>query len=181
MTAGALPMIGSVRGFRWWRVGGADDLLSPWRGPIRWSPGENEATCLGRRGMLGWKTSKVRHPLGSPAIECECGFYALHSLPELNEEAGRSIWEIDADTSGGRHGLVLGVVEGYGRVLVGTAGWRARFGRILALFSACGSGDVHRPPLAEVAARYEVPIYRNLQAMAAEWGPDREAVERLIA
>jgi hypothetical protein len=66
-------------------------------------------------------------------------------------------------------------------VLIGTAGWRARFGRILALFSACATGDAHRPPLAEVAARYEVPIYRNLQAMAVEWGPDREVVERLIA
>jgi hypothetical protein len=181
MTAEALPMIGSVRGFRWWRVGASDHLLSPWRGPIRWSPGENEATCLGRRGMLGWKSSKAPHPMGSPAIECECGFYALHSLPELNDEPGRSIWEIDADTSGGRHGLVLGVVEGYGRVLVGTAGWRARFGRILALFSASESGGGNRSPLPAVAVRYRVPMYRSLHAMAAEWGPDRETVERLIA
>jgi hypothetical protein len=181
MTADTLPLVGSVRGFRWWRLGSGLDLLSPWRGPVRWSPGENEATCLGRRGMLGWKTSKAPHPMGSPSAGCECGFYALHSLPELNEGPGRSIWEIDADSSGGRHGLVLGVVEGYGRVLIGTAGWRSRFGRVLALFSASELDGHHRAPLADVAARYHVPLYRSLPAMASEWGPDRDVVERLIA
>ena len=181
MTDGALPLIGSVRGFRWWRVGSGVDLLSPWRGPVRWTPGENEASCLGRRGMLGWKTSRAPHPMGSPAAECECGFYALHSLPELSEEPGRSIWEIDADTSGGRHGLVLGVVEGYGRVLIGTAGWRARFGQILALFSASDPASAYGAPLVDVAARYDVPLYRSLPAMASEWGPDRDVVRRLIA
>src|SRR5215211_5934197 len=169
MALDPLPLIGSVRGYRWWRVGAGVDLLSPWRGPIRWAEGENEAICLGRRGMLGWKTSKAPHPFGSPAAGCECGFYALHSLPELNEEPGRSIWEIDADTSGGRHGLVLGVVEGYGRVLIGTAGWRARFGRVRALFAGADPVDAHRPPLADVAERYGAPLYRDLRAMASEW------------
>ncbi|HET9672549.1 MAG TPA: hypothetical protein VFQ40_06845, partial [Actinomycetota bacterium] len=78
-------------------------------------------------------------------------------------------------------GLVLGVVEGYGRVLIGTAGWRARFGRVLAIFSAAEEPDVRRPSLEEVATRYDVPLYRSLPAMAAEWGPDRESLERLIA
>jgi hypothetical protein len=181
MAADLLPLIGSVRGFRWWRVGSGEELLSPWRGPIRWDPGENEAACLGRRGMLGWKSSRAPHPRGSPAAGCECGFYALHSLPELNEEPGRSIWEIDADTSGGRHGLVLGVVEGYGRALIGTAGWRARFGRVLALFRGVVAPDLHRGRLDDIAVRYQVPLYRNLPAMAAEWGPDRDVVERLTA
>lgn len=177
----ALPVVGSVRGYRWWRLGATLDLYSPWRGPIRWDPGENEAICLGRRGMFGWKSAKSPHPRGCPEAGCECGFYGLHTIPELNDAPGRSIWEIDADSSGGRHGLVLGVAEGYGRVLVGTAGWRARFGRILALFSISERQDVHRPPLCDVAVRYEVPLYRNLEAMAAEWGPDRDVVERLIA
>jgi len=65
-------------------------------------------------------------------------------------------------------------------VLIGTAGWRARFGRVLALFSASESAGLHRPALADVAARYQVPIYRSLQAMASERGPDRDMVERLI-
>jgi len=40
---------------------------------------------------------------------------------------------------------------------------------------------LHRPSINEVARRYGVPLYRNLHAMAAEWGPDRELLERLIA
>jgi hypothetical protein len=176
-----LPLVGAVRGFRWWRVGPHVDLLSPWRGPVRWMPGENEAACLGKRSMFGWRAARVAHPRGCPSVECECGFYALHSLPELNDTPGRSIWEIDADSSGGRHGLVLGVVEGAGRVLIGTAGWRARFGRVLALFSGPDTRDVHRSPLPDVAARYRAPLYRDLAAMVGEWGPDRDDVERLIA
>jgi hypothetical protein len=175
------PLVASVRGFRWWRLGAAVDLFSPWRGPIRWQPGENEATCLGRRGMFGWKYARAAHPRGCPEPSCECGFYGLHSIPELNDMPGRSIWELDADTSGGRHGLVLGVVEGYGRVLIGTEGFRARFGRILALFAVAEVPGVHRPPLDVVAERYEIPLYRDLEALAGEWGPDREELERLIA
>jgi hypothetical protein len=131
--------------------------------------------------MFGWKGSKALHPRGCPEVRCECGFYGLHSIPELNESPGRSIWEIDADSSGGRHGLVLGVVEGYGRVLIGTAGWRSRFGRILALYSVRELLGGHRPSVVETASRYGVPLYRSLDGMASEWGPDRETVERLIA
>ena len=118
------PSSDSVRGFRWWRLSGNAELLSPWRGPVCWRPGENEASCLARRGIFGWKTSRAPHPRGCPATGCECGFYALHSLPELNGGLDRAIWEIDTATSGGRHGLVLGVVAGSGRVLIGTEGWR---------------------------------------------------------
>ena len=177
----ALPMIGSIRGYRWWRVGPSGELLSPWRGPIRWSSGENEAACLGRRAMFGWKMAKAPHPNGTPSVGCECGYYALHSLPELNDTPGRSIWEIDAETSGGRHGLVLGIVEGYGRVLIGTAGWRSRFARILALFSAGRPPSIDRAAMEDIAARYEVPLYRDLPALATEWGPDGEVLEQLIA
>ena len=66
--------------------------------------------------------SRAPHPRGCPATGCECGFYALHSLPELNDGLDRAIWEIDTATSGGRHGLVLGVVAGSGRVLIGHRG-----------------------------------------------------------
>ena len=33
----------------------------------------------------------------------------------------------------------------------------------------------------EAAATYDVPLYRNLDAMVSEWGPDRDAVASLIA
>src|SRR6266540_3405038 len=99
-----LPLVGSLRGFRWWRCAGNADLMSPWRGPVRWEPGENEASCLARRGMMGWKMAKSPHPRGCPADGCECGFYGLHALPRLHEGTEISIWEIDAESSGGKHG-----------------------------------------------------------------------------
>jgi hypothetical protein len=175
-----LPLVGSVRGFRWWRLSGSGDLLSPWRGPVRWSPGDNEASCLARRGMFGWKVGRMPHPRGCPASECECGFYALHALPAINDGLDKSIWEIDAATSGGRHGLVLGVAEGFGRVLIGTAGWRARFGRILALFSG-PEGTYHSQELQITARSYGVPLYGDIRAFASEWGPDRDVVQALTA
>lgn len=178
--AEVLPLVGSVRGFRWWRLSGNAELLSPWRGPVIWRPGENEASCLARRGMFGWKMSRTPHPRGCPATGCECGFYALHSLPELNDGLDRAIWEIDTATSGGQHGLVLGVVAGSGRVLIGTEGWRARFCRILALFAGPTVTN-HTREMGVAAAAHGVPLYRDLDAIVSEWGPDRAEVASLTA
>jgi hypothetical protein len=178
--AEVVPIVGSVRGFRWWRLSGNAELLSPWRGPVCWRPGENEASCLARRGVFGWRMSRAPHPNGCPSTDCECGFYALHALPELNDGLDRAIWEIDTATSGGRHGLVLGIVAGYGRVLIGTEGWRARFGRILALFAGPTVTN-HTREMGVAAAAYEVPLYRDLDAIVSEWGPDRADVDSLTA
>jgi hypothetical protein len=175
-----VPIVGSVRGFRWWRLSGNAELLSPWRGPVRWEPGENEASCLARRGMFGWKMSRVAHPQGCPSTGCECGFYALHRLPSLSGGLDRAIWEIDTATSGGRHGLVLGVAAGYGRVLIGTEGWRARFGRVLALYAG-PTITSHTRELGATAAAYGAPVYRDLDAIVAEWGPDRDVIDQLTA
>jgi hypothetical protein len=175
-----VPIVGSVRGFRWWRLSGSAKLLSPWRGPVCWRAGQNEASCLARRGMIGWRMSRTPHPQGCPATRCECGFYALHSLPELNGGFDRAIWEIDTATSGGRHGLVLGIVAGYGRVLFGTQGWRARFAQILALYAGPTVTD-HTREMGAAAAEYGVPLYRDLDAIVSEWGPDRTLVDRLTA
>lgn len=175
-----VPIVGSVRGFRWWRLADDAQLLSPWRGPVRWRAGHNEASCLARRGMIGWKTSRRPHPQGCPAARCECGFYALHSLPESREGVDRAIWEIDTATSGGRHGLVLGVAAGYGRVLFGTQGWRAGSARILALYADPTVTD-HTRELGAAGAAYGVPVYRDLDAIVSEWGPDRDLVDRLTA
>jgi len=130
--------------------------------------------------MFGWKMARAPHPRGCPATGCECGFYALHGVPQLADDSDSSIWEIDAQTSGGRHGLILGVAEGYGRVLVGTTGWRARFSRILALYAGAAI-SVRFPEIRSTAARYGVPLYRDLRAFAAEWGPDPEIVQELTA
>jgi len=130
--------------------------------------------------MFGWKMARAPHPRGCPATGCECGFYALHGIPQPPDGSDPSIWEIDAQTSGGRHGLILGVAEGYGRVLVGTTGWRARFSKVLALYAGAAI-SARFPEIRSTAARYGVPIYRDLTAFAAEWGPDPEIVQELTA
>ena len=122
--------------------------------------------------------SRTPHPRGCPATRCECGFYALHALPSINEELDRAIWEIDSATSGGRHGLVLGVVAGYGRTSSAPRdGDRASARSSLYAGPAVGP----RRDVQEAAATYDVPLYRNLDAMVSEWGPDRDAVASLIA
>jgi hypothetical protein len=124
--------------------------------------------------------ARTPHPRGCPATACECGFYALHSLPSPNDGLDRAIWEIDTATSGGHHGLVLGIAAGYGRVLIGTAGWRARFARILALYAGPTITD-HTRQLGAAAATYDVPLLRDLDAFVAEWGPDPADVSSLTA
>jgi hypothetical protein len=98
----------------------------------------------------------------------------------MNEGVHRAIWEIDTATSGGRHGLVLGILEGYGRVLIGTEGWRAHFGRVLALYAGPTVTD-HTREIGAAAAAYEVPLYRELEAIVSEWGPDAADVASLTA
>jgi hypothetical protein len=98
----------------------------------------------------------------------------------MNDGLDRAIWQIDTATSGGRHGLVLGVVAGYGRVLIGTEGWRARFGRVLALFAGPTVTN-HTREMGVAAAAYGVPLYRDLDAIVSEWGPDRTVVDDLTA
>lgn len=115
-----------------------------------------------------------------PGDEVRVRFYALHSPPGPDEGFDRPIWEIDTATSGGRHGLVLGVVAGYGRVLVGTRGWRARFATTLALYTGPTVTD-HTREVGAAATAHRVPLYRDLDAIVAEWGPDRELVDRLTA
>jgi hypothetical protein len=98
----------------------------------------------------------------------------------MNDGLDRAIWDIDTATSGGGHGLVLGVAAGYGRVLVGTEGWRSRFGRILALFAGPTVTN-HTREMGVAAAAHGVPLYRDLDALVSEWGPDRAEVDSLTA
>ena len=160
------PVVGSLRGFRWWRLSGDGQLLSPWRGPVR-------AGARGERSHLPRSSRDVRledvadaAPSGMPGYPLRMRLLRA-ALPSINEELDRAIWEIDSATSGGRHGLVLGVVAGYGRTLVGTRGWRSRFGSIIALSRARPSD---RAATWEAAATYDVPLYRNLDAMVPNGG-----------
>lgn len=168
-------VIGGLRGYRWWRLDAEGWLLSPWRGRHRWAPGVNHAACLFKRRFTKWRPSTSPHPLGSPSIECDCGFYALHTIPPPRNHPSRFGWEVGVDASGDRRlGLVFGVAAAHGRVLVGTDGWRAEMARPIALL--WGSEHDMDGRFESMQARYALPTYRQAPALAEEWGPDE--VER---
>ena len=171
-------VVGSLRGFRWWRLDPNGCLSSPWRGRQRWLPGTNEASCLFRKRITRWRASKKPHPYGAPARECECGFYGLHAVPPTRTHPARFGWEIGVESSGDRrHGLIFGVAAADGRVLIGTDGWRAQVARPLALL--WGSGVELDDRSALNAHLYALPTYRELSALVQEWGPGE--VERDLA
>jgi hypothetical protein len=90
----------------------------------------------------------------------------------------RFVWELDTDFSGSG-GLVLGIVEASGRVLVGTQGWRAEYARASALFVS--NWAFPNPEVDAVSLRYRIPIYREFEAMSAEWGPGEEVQALRVA
>jgi hypothetical protein len=59
------------------------------------------------------------------------------------------------------------VVEGWGRTATDQIGCRTGSARVAALYAPVPSNWV-----AATAARYGVPMYRDLDMMIAEWGPE---------
>jgi hypothetical protein len=163
-------VVGEIRGFRWWQVTPRGWLRSPWHWRGRWDLGDNVAMCV--RADRWSQPPFFPHPESTPNIDCACGFYALHDIPTSSLKEFRHTWEMAATTSGTRHGLVFGVAGGHGHMLIGTRGWRAEVARVLALYLGPEGRSTRRLNVA--SRRYDVPIYGNLDALVAEWGPERE-------
>jgi hypothetical protein len=168
----AEPLVGSLRGYRWWGVARSGWLISPWFGERRWDPGQNAARCLARSV---WRRHRwaTRHPHGIPALDCTCGFYGLLRLSGNDGEHDGGPWHREPARSG-EGGLVFGVVEAWGRIVLGTIGWRAQFVRPLALFVPSDSRFAGDGRIDRVARRYPIPIVANIRALASEWGPSDE-------
>jgi hypothetical protein len=114
--------IGSVVGARSWRhridPTGHQSLTG--MQSYSWSPGENTAVCLVRRGIPGHPSDADGQPLPVPAEGCTCGFYAYWSASVSRHLSSSATW-------------VGGIVEGYGLTLIGKAGFRCEKARIVAL------------------------------------------------
>ncbi len=122
--------LGSVRGFRSWKIK-VEGKLEPLHRSGIWLPGENRAVCYGTppKGVMptiegeDWKerNEKVKAWRLDHAFEsCEHGFYAYFDA---------------SNAEGSTYGSpsLAGVIEGYGEVLIGTKGFRAMKARILAI------------------------------------------------
>ena len=167
---------GSVFGVRWWSL--RDDGML---GGVMaaWQPGPNTATCLAPASSRRSTTLAFRHwAAGSgPAVmpddlmhgeseplpecsvpneDCTCGFYAFWNPDEQSQVSVRF--------------PVLGVIEGFGRTLIGDRGFRCEKARIVALHvptDPFGRSDLAL--IAEVeealAERYVVPVYATKRLM----------------
>lgn len=161
-------MIEAVRGYRWWRVSPSGFLRSPWYGKAAWHPKSNDATCLARPPSL-WPRGWLRkHPSGPPAAACGCGLYGLRRVPRGLGAAFP--WEWDAAAAGDPD-LVFGVAEGWGRVVLGSNGWRAERARAAVLYVRPGHALLSGL-LPLLRRRYVLPIVPSLDELVGEWGPD---------
>ena len=115
-----LTIPGTLRGYRAWYPKGVTATgieLRPltYQPRFAWVDGENVAQC-NMRVMTKKITTAPVHTTPAPQWDCRCGLYARYEpIPySINVE-------------------VVGVVEAYGRVILGERGFRAEKARILGL------------------------------------------------
>lgn len=114
--------IGSVTGVRWWNLrmpdgpDGMPDLsLAGVHSSDPWKPGENTARCARFLSLHA-----IDEPHEVPDESCACGFWAYWAVPDALNPHNFGV-------------PVLGVIEGYGRTLIGDKGFRCARARITAL------------------------------------------------
>jgi hypothetical protein len=164
-----------LRGYRWWRCGRRGILRSPWFGRHVWEPGVNLARCSVHTTVTDRIRRRQPQDGRIPHEFCRCGFYATTLLPDAGGWPTPSP-RIDMSSSGIGHAMVFGVAQAAGSVLLTERGWRAGKATVRALYISPGSTlDV-----GALWERYDAPVYRDLEALATEWGPSGE-VEELFA
>ncbi len=126
---------GGLRGFRTW-------TWEPTRGPVRsrgypWTGGELHAVC------------DIGGEHDAPSTTCACGIYAWYR----------------PDDSRLIPGVVFGVVEARGRVLLGDYGFRAEHARVTALVTSW-------PPLVAWCDEHAIRVFRSRDDLVAALPPD---------
>lgn len=139
-----------LRGWREWSVTPAG--LRGARGRL-WEPGVNTAECHGRYAVMFRVLGEMLGSAGVAApghtVEpwCTCGLYS---------------WR-HPDPVGHRSGRVAGVVELWGRVLIGEHGYRAQYAKVVAISGPRRAvADSFRSAGREAAERYGVPYLDTL-------------------
>jgi hypothetical protein len=119
--------IGTVTGYRWWRLPAPDFSQDPLDADQHWPAdrltgqcgwvypaGVSEAICLNQQSH-NVPTDYDPHT----GLVCGCGFWAYWQPQDYHVQRG---------------GLpIFGVIEGFGRTLIGTAGFRSQKARVVAL------------------------------------------------
>lgn len=163
--------LGSVRGFRRWKVD-VTGVLNPITYSSRsdWLPGENVSSCqctpsveqLPKIEGEDWKARNKRSKEWRENASFEdmnCGFYAYF---DGEDDHGH----------GSNDPNISGVIEGYGEVLIGTKGFRAKKARILAIAVPAFDGiwKLDEFVVAKIRANYPgIPLFESELAMRAEF------------
>ena len=103
--------------------------------PTEWSPQKRFKANCGRR----WHSSS-----GTPSPSCTCGIYMVEDVQ------GLSVY----------HGNVIAEVQGWGRVIPGTRGWRTEYAYPSKLFLLDGTERDRR----QLEERYAVPTVLTTRA-----------------
>lgn len=184
---GAYPLaLGSVFGVRWWSLDSSGWLKGV---NATWGPEVNEATCLrtvetpSTAAFRAWARGEGPSVLPDqlPAVPvipnprheapddgCACGFYAF--------------WTAEPAPVRARF-PVAGVIEGFGRTVVGSRGFRCGKARIVALHIPLAEGtsdvDVSLALEAEsvLSDRYVVPVYATMRLMLVRHPPTADYAE----
>lgn len=137
-----------VEGYRAWGLG-LGRLWSmraptptPWptSGPLR-------ARCLKDRNPLVGRAEPVAGCHYAPSPGCSCGVYAAWEP-----------WELESISLGPPFVLVVGRVWGWGRVVLGTRGWRAEYVQPVELFVAPWWSETTKAHVRRVADAYALPL-----------------------
>lgn len=163
----APDVIEPVLGYRAWlraAPGSGVRLRSVFR-PIYWPPDEPLRVECRRWGaqLAGW----CDHGGLLPGESCECGIYGLRidadGRPTWEGAAARLCQELVADPFASGYpdfpdDWVVGIVAGWGRVIVAERGWRAQFAKPVALFHPGSGSRVPRRAVEALAAEYGIIV-----------------------
>lgn len=109
-------------------------------------------------------------PCSGMELGCGCGFYGY--------QYGSNDYYSPTSTGTGGHGPIGGVIRGYGKVVLGTRGFRAEKVEILALYIDAAKLTQADHQLndglirSRLAHNYGVPIFNDYQLLLAEFPPD---------
>ena len=173
--------VGSVRGIRRWTVDVNGRLHGVTHSDV-WYPGENIAKCHCYPGDKRVK-SKGEGEAWADYQKRVDAWKASHDL----EEGDHGFYAYFGGKGEGGHYSntphVIGVIEGYGEVLIGTKGFRAMKARILALAVEPFEGmwKLDQFFLDRLRANYPVPVFESALAMSMEFPAEEPVFEEAAA
>jgi hypothetical protein len=151
MTPGAIR---PIAGFRTWAMG-LGYLWSP-RGPgrVRWPKADPlRAICTKHSGRVSFPLTPHGHQ--APELNCTCGIYGAYDP-----------WDVDLGEQRHPWTLIVGRVEGWGRVALGSRGFRAELARPVELVAEPWWGPELDRAARKVALDYGVPLVSWEDALA---------------